>query len=96
MANICPSILPATQNSYSKPPQLTNKKVILSREGTPQGDPLAMAVSGIATLALIKLVNDNSLSQKWYADDKNAVGNLKSLLKVLTTSSNMENILDIM
>ena len=32
---------------------------------------------------LIKLVNGNSLIQKWYADDGNAVGNLKSLRRVL-------------
>ena len=34
-------------------------------------------------LLLIKLVNDNSLTQKWYADDGKAVGNLKNRPRVL-------------
>ena len=42
-----------------------------------------MAMYGLATLPLKKLSNDNSLPQKWYADDENAVGNLKSLRRVL-------------
>ena len=33
-----------------------------------------MTMYGLATLPLIKLLNDNNLTQKWYA-----VGNLKSL-----------------
>ena len=80
---MCPSILPAIRNSYSNPSKLFGNKKILSREGTTQGDPLAMAMYGLATLPLIKLINDNSLTQKWYADDGNAVGNLKSLRRVL-------------
>ena len=84
IANLCPSILPAIQISYSNPSKLfVNKKSILSREGTTQGDPLAMAIYGLATFLLVKLVNDNSLTQKWYADDDNAIGNLKSLRRVL-------------
>ena len=59
------------------------QKVILSRDGTTKGDPLAMAMFGLATLLLKKLVNDNSLTQKWYADDGNAVGNLKKLRSVV-------------
>ena len=36
-------------------------------------------MKGLATLPLKNLVNDYSLTQKWYADDGNAVGKLKSL-----------------
>ena len=72
IAKLCRFILPAIQNSYS------NSSNPSSREGTTQGDPLAMAMYGLATLPLIKLVNGNSLTQKWYADDGNAVGNLSS------------------
>ena len=42
-----------------------------------------MAMYGLATFPLIKLVNDTSSTQKCYADDGNAVGNLKSLRTVL-------------
>ena len=42
-----------------------------------------MAKYGLATLPVIKLVNDNSLTQKWYANDENAVGILKSLRRFL-------------
>ena len=74
IANICPTILPAIHNLYSNPfILLVNKK---SREVTTQGDPLAMPMFGLATLLLIKLDNDNSLTQKWYAHDGNVVGNL--------------------
>ena len=38
-----------------------------------------MVMYGLATLLLIKLVNDNSLTQKWYADD----WKLKSMRRVL-------------
>ena len=80
IAIICPSILPAIQNSCFNPSKLfIHKNVILSREGTTQEDPLALAMYGLATLPLMKLVNINSLTQKWYADG----GNLKSLQRVL-------------
>ena len=42
-----------------------------------------MAMYGLATLPLIKLVNDNSSTPKWYADDGNEVGKFKSLQTVL-------------
>ena len=42
-----------------------------------------MAMYGLAILPLIKLVSDYILTQKWYADDGNAVGNLTSLRSVL-------------
>ena len=42
-----------------------------------------MAMYGLATFSLIKLVNENSLTQKWHEDDGNAAGNLKSLRSVL-------------
>ena len=42
-----------------------------------------MAMYGLATLLLIKLVNDNSLTHNWYADDGKAVRNLKRLQRIL-------------
>ena len=82
-AKKCPSIPPSIENSYSNPFKLfVNKKVIISREGGTQGDLLAVAMYGLATLPSIKLVNDISLIQKWYADDSNAFVNLKNLWRV--------------
>ena len=78
---ICPSLINALRNSYESPSFLfVNGKTILSQEGTTQGDPLAMAMYGVALLPLINLVKDDMVTQKWYADDGNAVGSLESLV----------------
>ncbi len=50
-------------------------EVIKSREGTIQGDPLAMAIYAIATIALIKKLQDNG-TEKWYADDAASMGKI--------------------
>ena len=56
IANICSSILLAIQKSYPKLSKLfVNKKVVLSREGTTQRDPLPMAMYGLATFSYIKI-----------------------------------------
>ena len=55
-------------------------EVILSSEGTTQGDPPAMAVFAIATIPLIhRLKEPCSVSQVWFADDATAGGELRSL-----------------
>ena len=82
--NTCPSLLTAIKNSYSNPSKLfVNKKTIYSQEGTTQGDPLAMAMYGLAIIPLIKLLSADDVTQKWYADDGNAVGKLSNLRTVL-------------
>ena len=78
---IRPSLNNALRNSYESPSRLfVNGKTILSQEGTTQGDPLAMAMYGVALLPLVNLIKDDMVTQKWYADDGNAVGSLESLV----------------
>ena len=54
-----------------------------STEGTTQGDPLAMAMYGIGIIPLIELLQKPNVTQKWYADDGSAAGDLKSLRALL-------------
>ena len=53
------------------------------QEGTIQGDPIDMAMYGVATLPLIDTLEDQTLTQKWYADDGNMAGSLESRRIVL-------------
>ena len=54
-----------------------------STEGTTQGDPLAMAMYGIGIIPLIEFLQKLNVTQKWYADDGSAAGDLKSLREIL-------------
>ena len=81
---LCPSIYTAIRNSYKTPSDLfIDKKVIKSQEGTTQGDPIAMAMYGVAILPLIDMLEDQNLTHKWYADDGNVAGSLETLRLVL-------------
>ena len=82
--NTCPSLLTAIKNSYSNPSNYSlTKKTIYSQEGTTQGDPLAMAMYGLAIIPLVKLLSVDDVTQKWYADDGKAVDKLSNLRTVL-------------
>ena len=66
-------------NTYRHNPQLfIDGEVLLSQEGTIQGDPLAMAMYAIATLPLIHRL-DHQTKQVWYADNTAAGGKLHHL-----------------
>ena len=51
--------------------------VFQSSEGTTQGDPLAMAMYGLAALPLIKKLAEEA-KQVWYADDATGGGSRKA------------------
>ena len=93
---LCPSLATILTNTYREPPKLcVNGKVVLSREGTTQGDPLAMPMYALATLPLIKRLNTD-VSQVWYADDATAVGKLAALCRWWDEISRIGLGLDIM
>ena len=78
---LCPSIALAKVNTYRADAQLfVDGEVIYSREGTTQGDPLAIAMCAIATIPLIhKLDKLSQVKQVWFADDASAGGQLHQL-----------------
>ena len=75
----CPSLAKVLINTYRHNPQLfVDGEVLLSQEGTTQGDPLAMAMYTIAILPLIYRL-DQQVKQVWYADDASAGRSLHHL-----------------
>ena len=52
---------------------------MLSREGTTQGDPLAMAIYTVAIIPLIHQVSTSDCTQTWFADDAGGAGELSRL-----------------
>ena len=77
---ICPAMGPILINTYRNASWLfVGGQCMLSKEGTTQGDPLAMAMYAIGTQPLIHRLNGIG-KQVWYADDSAAgssVDNLK-------------------
>ena len=71
-------------NTYRQPSKLfvAGGQIIYSREGTTQGDPLAMAWYAIATRVIIDTLKLTapSVSQAWLADDASGAGKLDDLL----------------
>ena len=80
---VCPAMSKIFSNTYGSPIRLfvSGGGEILSREGTCQGDPLAMAIYALATVPLIRRLRDTNVSVKqgWYADDDSAGGRITSL-----------------
>ena len=76
---LCPPLATILINTYRAPTELfVDGDVILSQEGTTQGDPLAMHMYALATIPLIKKLEGNS-KQVWFADDVAAVGKITDL-----------------
>ena len=77
---LSPALSKALINAYREDVQLfINGEVLLSREGTTQGDPLAMAIYAIAITPLIHRLKDRATKQVWFADDATAGGSLNHL-----------------
>ena len=77
--SLCPPIATILINSYRSPSDLlVDGDVILSQEGTTQGDPLAMPMYGLATIPIIRKLDD-ICEQIWYADDSAAIGTVTQL-----------------
>ena len=78
---VCPSLSYILINTYRDNSMLfVDGQYILSKEGTTQGDPLAMAMYAIGTQPLIRRL-DGITKQVWYADDSAAGSSLERLKK---------------
>ena len=79
--SLCPSIAPALVNTYRSSAHLyVDGEVILSEEGTTQGEPLAMVMYAIATIPLIHQLSEAApVKQMWFADDATAGGQIQQL-----------------
>ena len=76
---ICPSMSPILTNTYRSDSWLfAGGQCMKSKEGTTQGDPLAMAMYAIGTQPLIRRL-DGIAKQVWYADDSAAGSSIKRL-----------------
>ena len=79
--HLCPSLDRLLINTYRFDNSLfIDGECIGSREGTAQGDPLAMCMYAVATVPLIdELEGVASVSQYWFADDASALGDIEQL-----------------
>ena len=78
--NICPVLATFSINCYRAPTDLfVGGRIIKSKEGTTQGDPLAMPLYVISTVPLIMSLSSLQAKQVWYADDSAASGSLTDL-----------------
>ena len=80
---LCPALGQVFCNTYQAPIRLfaAGGGEIASKEGTSQGDPLAMAIYAVATIPMIKAIAEEcpSTSTLWYADDDAAAGTIAEL-----------------
>ena len=76
---LCPPFATLLINTYRSPACLfISGDVLMSGEGTTQGDPLAMPMYALATIPLLKRL-PGDIKQIWYADDACACGKLGRL-----------------
>ncbi|KAL5467485.1 hypothetical protein EMCRGX_G031714 [Ephydatia muelleri] len=76
---LCPPFATILINTYRAATELfVQDTIIFSREGTTQGDPLAMPMYALGILPLIQRSTGDIL-QVWYADDASATGIIHNL-----------------
>ena len=76
---LCPPFATILLNTYRAATELfVQDAIIFSREGTTQGDPLAMPMYALGILPLIQRTTGDIL-QVWYADDASATGTIHYL-----------------
>ena len=74
---LCPSFSTILINTYRPDVNLYIGGVTLSfKEGTTQGDPLAMPTYALGTILLINVLSDGRVKLAWYGDDASACGGL--------------------
>ena len=79
MFQLCPPLATILTNTYRSPSHLfIDGTSLLSREGTTQGDPLAMPMYAINVVPVIRQLMGMA-RQVWYADDAAAGGSLLQL-----------------
>ena len=79
MFQLCPPLATILTNTYRSPSHLfIDGTSLLSREGTTQGDPLAMPMYAISVVPVIRQLMGMA-RQVWYADDAAAGGSLLQL-----------------
>ena len=77
---LCPSLAPVVINTYRTDADLfVGRETIKSKEGTTQGDPLAMAIYSVAITPLIRRVSCADNKQLWFADDASSGAKLPAL-----------------
>ena len=77
---LCPSIATYLITTYRRNAMLfVGGDVMLSMEGTTQGDPLAMAMYAVAIRPLIDKVSASGALQVWFADDSAGGGKIKAV-----------------
>ena len=78
---MCPPVAPFLVNTYRcDVPLYVDGETLLSKEGTMQGDSMAMPMYALATIPLIQKVAAD-VQQIWYVDDASAGGSVKKVLK---------------
>ena len=76
---LCPPLARILTNTYRQQSSLfIGEEVIYSKEGTTQGDPLAMPMYALGILPLIQKLNIDA-TQVWFADNGTAGGRLDQI-----------------